>query len=213
MSCRIYLIANAKAGTNNSSRTVIGGYSNFSEIDKEGIAQAKALGSKFLKDNLKFSKIYSSPSIRAQQTARYCLEAMNESISDVELDFFLLALDQGDWEGKPKGDIYTRKEVLDELKNNCWDFIPGDEKKGESQAMVGKRMKKWVKLITQKFSNKSILVFTHSYPIRFLLADLFNLEKDSAYKIPIKNTSISIIEFDKGKFSCLTKNDFSHLNK
>ncbi len=209
MACEIYLIKNADAETNRAYRKGVGGRSNFAEITKNGILQAKALG-KSLK-GIKFNKVYSSPAIRTQQTARYCLEEMGVSPHIIELDSALLELSQGDWEGQPRDEIYGREDFVKGLEKDCWNFVPGDKIKGESQAMVAKRMMDWVKQI--KLTKGKILAFASAYSIKYFLADLLDSDKKLAYKIPVKSASVTIIKYEKGKFTCTIQNDLSHLEK
>ncbi len=205
----IYLIRNAESEVN--FKKTVGGRSNSKKITKKGITQSKKLGARLKK--IKFNVIYCSPAIRTQQTAQFCLKAMGKSPNIIKLEPSLLELSQGDWEGKPKKQIYQRQDVVKALKKDCWNFVPGDTIKGESQAMVAKRMKKWLKQIIKKSPKGNIAAFTHAYTIKYLLADLFNLDKTLAYKIPIDNTSITIIEYKDGKPICAVKNDTSHLGK
>jgi broad specificity phosphatase PhoE len=44
-----------------------------------------------------------------------------------------------------------------------------------------------------------LIVFTHGLAIKFLLAELLNLEKLTAYKIPIDNTSITQLCYKNGE--------------
>ncbi len=60
-------------------------------------------------------------------------------------------------------------------------------------------------------NKSSIAIITHEYVIKFLLAGLFNLDKNSAYKIPIGNASLTCVSYDNGTWKERVRNDTSHL--
>jgi len=212
MTFEIYLIRHAETEVN-VIKDRIGGRSNWAELAKNGIAQAKTLGDKFKNEGITFDAVYSSTAIRTQQTARYCLEAMDQSLHGVELEPSIVELSQGDWEGKPRNNIYSRVDVREGLDNDCWNYVPGDNIKGESQAAVGQRMKVWLEQIVEKHSKGGVAAFTHGLAIKYLLADLFDLDRTTAYKMPIDNTSVTIIRYGDGKPTCTKRNNSSHLER
>ena len=213
MALEIYLIRHGESEVNVDFKHIISGRSNWTELTNNGIVQARTLGNRLRKEGLEFDVIYTSPAIRTQQTARYCLEVMDKSIHDVNLEYDIIELTHGDWEGKLKKEIYSRQEVREGLDQDNWNYVPGDKIKGESQAMVAKRMKGWLERIVEKHTSSKVLVFSHGLAIKYLLTDLFNLDKPTAYKMPIDNTSISMIKFDCGEFTYITRNDSSHLKE
>jgi broad specificity phosphatase PhoE len=212
MVLKIYFIRNGETEANKASRTTVGGRSNDdANLTDEGVSQAKALANRFHEENIEFDSIYISPAIRAQQTANYCIEAMNSNPPVVELKPALLELSQGDWEGLQKEDVYKRRSVIENLKKDCWNFTPGNKIKGESQRMVSERIKKFVDKLVQKHPNGRIALFTHAYPIKFFLANIFDLDKTTAYKIPVNETSITVLRYENEEFKLVKQNDYSHL--
>jgi broad specificity phosphatase PhoE len=216
MSLEIYLIRHAETEANCSFRDKIMGRSNWVKLTLNGIAQSEALGECLRTENLAFDAFYSSPAIRTQQTARYSLNASGRLYIPVKLEPALLELSQGDWEGQDRNIIYSRPDVRDGLDKDGWNHIPGDLVKGESQAMVAQRMRNWVEQMTRQYEEgKSeemrILAFTHDLAIKSLLTELFGWDKRTSYKMPIDNTSINVIKYDNGVYSCIKKNDTTHL--
>ena len=161
MTTELYLVRHAESEMNVIQDEIISGRSNWAELTSKGISQAKNLGKYFLENNFSFDKIYSSPAIRTQQTARYCLEEMKELRRPIELDEQILELSQGDWEGKNRASIYQRPDISKILEKDNWKLIPGDKIYGESQKMVADRMKYWIERISDKHKDGKILAFTH----------------------------------------------------
>ncbi len=212
MSLELYLIRHAETEANCSSRDKIMGRSNWVKLTLNGIAQSEALGERLRTEKVAFDAFYSSPAIRTQQTARYSLNTNGRLYVPVQLDSALLELSQGDWEGKDRDEIYNRKDVRECLDKDGWNHIPGDAIKGESQAMVAQRMANWTEDMVRKYEKGRIIAFTHGLAIKVLLTELFGWDKRIAYKTPIDNTSITIIGYENGAYTCIKKNDTIHLD-
>ena len=80
-----------------------------------------------------------------------------------------------------------------------------------SQYSVAQRMRTWMDHVASE-SDGTIAVFTHGHAIRFLLAGYFGLDKRSAYKAPMENTSITRIKYENGVPTCIVQNDTKHLH-
>ncbi|MEK6845889.1 MAG: histidine phosphatase family protein [Nanoarchaeota archaeon] len=211
MSLEIYLIRHAETEANCSFRDKIMGRSNWVKLTLNGIAQSEALGERLRAEKVAFTAFYSSPAIRTQQTARYSLSG--GLYVPVQLEPALLELSQGDWEGKDRNEIYNRPDVREGLDKDGWNHIPGDVIKGESQAMVAQRMANWTEDMVRKHEEGRIMAFTHGLAIKSLLTLLFDGDKRTSYKTSIDNTSITIINYENGAYSCVKKNDTAHLDK
>ena len=98
------------------------------------------------------------------------------------------------------------------LEKGNWSYVPGDNIKGESPVATVSRMKGWLEQIKEIHNQGKIVAFTHGLAIKYLFTDLLDLDKLTAYKIPIDNTSISILAYENGKFSCPVRNDSTHLD-
>ena len=212
MALEIYLIRHAETEVNTVLKDIIGGRSNWAELTENGIAQAIALGRRLRDEGVTFDAVHSSPAIRAQQTAHYFLEAMGQSIWGVELEQSIIELSQGDWEGKQRKGIYSRQDVREGLDRDSWNYVPGDVVKGESHAAVAQRMRGWLEQTVEKYAPGRVAAVTHALSIKYLLADLFDLDRKTAYKIPVSNASITVISYEDGKPICTKRNDVSHLD-
>lgn len=91
----IYLIRHGESEINLAPE-FIGGRSNWAELTQEGVVQAKLLGNWFNHNGIEFNAVYSSPAIRAQQTARYFCETVNFSLNGIELDRLIETITYGE---------------------------------------------------------------------------------------------------------------------
>lgn len=119
-------------------------------------------------------------------------------------DFTLLEQSAGNWEGQSR-DIYNRPDVRKALDTDNWNYVPGDDKPGESQKMVAERMIAWTEKILADCivsgHNHHIAIFTHGLAIKFMLAELLNLYRPTAYsdkENPIDNASITELCYKNG---------------
>lgn len=114
-------------------------------LNETGIKQAKIV-SENLK-NIKFDKVFSSPLIRACQTAQIIYKGK------IIKDDRLIERDNGDLEGKLKS----------EIKDNI-DFNDPNETKYNIESIVDfrKRINNFFDEIIKKYSGKNILIVTHA---------------------------------------------------
>lgn len=213
MTLDIYLIRHAETEVNKDFKDRIGGRCNWAELTPKGIVQARVLGKRFFEEGLMFDEIYSSPAVRTQQTVRHCLEAMGTLGQPVELMDGLVELTHGDWEGQDRDAIYAREEVQRGLAEDNWNFVPGDEIKGESQGEGARRMKGCITVMVGERTKGKVMVSTHGLAIKYLMAELFGFDKKTAYTVPIDNTSITLVRYQSGSLDLITMNDVAHLKK
>lgn len=197
------LIRHAESKANASQENKIGGHNIETQLTERGKAQSEALGNYFMKNGVVFTAAYSSTAVRAKKTAEICFSKMGSELA-VSIDDRLLEQSPGDWEGQSR-DIYERKDVRLALDTDNWTYIPGDNIKGESQYMVAIRMKSWIKEKVAESMKKDIAqhiaVFTHGLAIKFLLAELLDLDRPTAYgkANPIENASITQLCYSDGE--------------
>lgn len=235
----IYLIRHGETTFNVAGYDIIGGRSPEIQLTSKGIIQAIDLG-KYLKEKVFFDQVYCSTAERAIWTAKYCLKGMEVDLPIIQNEN-LLEQCQGDWEKKSRSTIYQRPDVKANLIYNNWKFIPGDDKKGESQKQCGMRMYNQIMKIIADANNTevNIAIFTHGLSIKYLLAIIFKndpkfkrysyellqqlqpgdkLDEDNpkisdAHHQPIDNTSITQIIYQFGNFSLLSCNSTPHFSK
>ena len=192
---------------NRDSSHLIGGRSNHSPLTETGINQSGFLGQRFLADNIKFDRVYSSTAVRAYQTAKIACEKVQYPIENIILSEEILELNQGDWEGKNRSEIYT-KETLELIKADNWNFIPPN---GESQRAVEYRMLNWLE--KSLFTNEDLIVsvYTHGVAIKCLLRGIMDFTPKLTYKICLDNTSITRLQYKEDGWHLFSINDIAHL--
>jgi len=131
----LYLVRHAQSEMNLEAH-LIGGRSNHVPLSPIGELQGSYLGKRFRNERVRFSRIYSSTAVRTQKTAHLTSHEIEFPVNKIILSEDLLELDQGDWEGQPRSEIYT-SEMLAMINANNWEFTPPH---GESQRMVEERM-------------------------------------------------------------------------
>jgi broad specificity phosphatase PhoE len=209
MTLEIYLVRHGESEINELYRNwtpkekKVCGRNQWSELTEKGILQATLLGNSM--EGMVFNGVYSSPAIRAQQTARYCMQAMGQKWPLYELDDRLSELGQGEWEGQL--DCRVRPErVWEEIEACNWDFKPLN---GESQRDVCERMCNFLdqRIIAGYLENcKAVrqflpdydqrdIIFTHKNAIACLLAPMMNLDKTKVHEMKIEHTSITILKY------------------
>ena len=187
-----YLIRHGEAELNLVD--IVGGRSNSSPLTQKGIEQAKNLTARLRKIGFSDALIVTSPAVRCVNTLMYSLGKNNIGFS---IDCALQELEQGEWVGKPRREVYTSK-VRAEIEDDPWNFkAPG----GESQAEVAERVKL---TISQNYlRSPKIIFFTHGGTIKYLCADLFGW--NNAWKINVDNASITHLKYD-GKWDLIEFN-------
>ena len=210
---KIYLIRHAESEANASNDNLIGGHNLQTKLTKKGELQATDLGNRLKDENVTFDMVYISTAMRTRDTANIVSNLTNYNGEIIEIEE-VLEQDHGDFVGQNRNSIYhERKDVRKKLDENNWEFIPGDVKKGESQKMVAERMNSFVNSIAKTNQYENIAVFSHGLAIKFLLAVLLDSPRNTAYKFPIDNASITCLEFIGGELVLPIEqiNDINHL--
>lgn len=211
-----YFIRHAESLANIDTRNVIGGQNLLVDLSPLGKRQAVALGEKLEEEGVKFIAVYTSTALRTKETANLVLDIL-EYTGPVEATSQLLEQSAGGWEGKSRN-IYQRPDVKAALDQDNWNYVPGDDEPGESKHQVAMRMIDWLNDTLDHFrqfpGNWNIAVFSHGLAIKFLFALLLNYPRNTAYKIPIDNTSVSQLRYVNGKLIHQVSrfNDISHLS-
>jgi broad specificity phosphatase PhoE len=178
---------------------------NDSPLTNLGITQAE-----WLRDRIKDTKIdaiYSSPSGRAFNTAK--IVRGNRDIEIIKHEGLReIGLDQ--WEGLNQEEIRT---VDEEQHKNFWNaphlYVPTTN--GESFQELVDRVTPVVKEIVKNHENENVLVVTHTVTLKAIMTALKNQPIANIWQPPfIKQTSLTVIEFDKEDFNILMHGDASH---
>lgn len=190
----------------------VGGRSDHVHLTENGKKQAELLGERLARTNTIFDKVYSSIANRAYETAIISCQKIGYSIDDIILSEEIVELNQGNWEGKPRKEVYT-PEILKIINSNRWTFKAPN---GESQKDVEERMYNWLEkeILDLSDNDCTIGIYSHGFAIKCLFRKIMNSDPHLTYQIQIDNTSITKFTYNQRKFHNLVfLNDVSHLEK
>ena len=218
MTIRLVLVRHGLSSFN--AKGLIQGRTDDSLLTNEGYEQALKAGKALSKIN--FDKIYSSPLVRAAETAKTIKKSLNKE-KDIIFDKNLLEVDLNEWSGLK----------IDEIKNNFPEIYP--IWKNDPENLILKRSEnKTYKPIQELFDQAhnfiedilkiyldeddvNILVVGHNAILRCLILLLLGKPKQGFRKIRLENASFSILNISSHEKSIKTQieclNQTSHLNK
>lgn len=127
-------------------------------LTREGIEQAKEAVPQIPKS---VNLIYSSPLLRARQTAEIICSALNLPVTFAEE---LTEIKMGSLAGKSWEEMENGKELKEKHRAVKFDYRPYG---GESVEDVKKRLLDFLKKISLKYKNNQVLIITHGGIIRF----------------------------------------------
>ncbi len=211
------LIRHAESLTN-TNPDILGQTDNVS-LSLRGFKQAELLGKRLTKEAGIIDYVYSSPYLRAKDTANISL--MEVSHPPLQLVYDLREYSAGDWTGE------SRKIITPEIKmrmgNMMNGFLPPN---GESIHQVERRASKWLEdnilyneniikdacaLRDRNESPLNIYCFSHGMTIKALLHYIMGFDQSFTWYIDLENTSITKLFFGENGWRLLGINDHSHL--
>ena len=175
----------------NPAGVVYGRLSGF-RLSENGIKQVEKSALYFKR--VKLDKIYSSPLLRARQSAQIIADHVDKKVQISRLLTEVRLVHQG--------------ISLETYHRELQPFIYHSKYQKEGQESIDeitKRMMKFVKLIIKKFENKSVLAVSHGDPILILKTDILGRKFNWTYK---KNNYISTsqwlkLEISDGKYTVI----------
>jgi broad specificity phosphatase PhoE len=180
--------------------------SHDSTLTEFGRDQARALAERFRGEPL--NAVFSSPLKRAAETAEQIAAASGSGLHYVE-DFREIGC--GEYEGVLFEEIKRTRweEFLEWLRNP--DFpAPGGESMNQLYSRVAAALKE---ILTDVEDGKRIAVVSHAGVIRMTLAALVGVPVGVATAFSLSNASVSIFYHRRGRWTCHTWNDTSHLGE
>ncbi len=201
-----------------NKKGIVQGRSDDSYLTKEGYLQAESAGK--VLDDINFDGIYSSPLVRASETALTIEKCLKRNY-EINLDKNLLEVNLEKWSGLTIDEIKNRypddylnwkndAENLTIKNNNNINYQPIKE--------LYLQAKKFTDNLFCTFKNKddkNILIVAHNAILRCLILSLIQRPQRGFRKLKLDNASISIINIDWDKDSIKTQieciNQTSHL--
>ena len=178
----------------NRDRIFAGNYD--AELAELGIVQAKATA-KYIKENYKIDKLYSSNLKRAYSTAKEISEALG---LEIIINPKIREISAGKWEGvkfdeigalSPEDFAVWRENIG---ASRCTD--------GESVYELGQRIMAALTEIAKNDDGKTVAIATHATPIRVSQCIIEHGNLDKMTDVPwVSNASLTIYRYDKGEWN------------
>ena len=193
-------------GESEANRQGVFSGQNDPDLQSKGLKQAQ-LTAKYIADNYKVDKIYSSDLRRAYKTA-VCLAA----ILDLEVisEQNLREINAGAWEGMKFEDlILTYPEEFD-----MWLYHIGRAGcvGGETVEQLGNRTMSALTKIANEHNGKTVVIATHATPIRAAQSLIESGSLEKMENIPwVSNASVSVFEYHTDSWKVIEVNRDEHL--
>ena len=198
----IYLIRHTQA-EGNRYRMMQGFWDG--AVTELGLRQAKSLGRRFAAVPL--DAVYSSDLSRAVLTAEAV--AGNRGLA-VQKRTALRELNIGPWEQKFFGNLCQESPELTERflhDSENW-VLPG----AETFAQVRERGLRELTRIAEENNGRTVAVVSHGATVRCMLSGITGIPLSDAGRLPIcKNTAVTKLQYEDGRFQVEYFNDDSHL--
>ena len=184
----LYIIRHGKTEMN--AKMLMQGRSNH-PLNETGFAQAEEAAERFAEMGVKIDKVYTSPLIRAVQTAEKIAPD-----AEVIVDDRLIEMDYGPYEGM------DLRNPAPEVISFFMDFVNVPAPEGmEPLPAIVKRQGEFLRGIVKEAESKNILISTHAIAMKGALEYLTPESKGSYWAKNIGNCDIYASEVKDGKYS------------
>jgi alpha-ribazole phosphatase len=170
-------------------------------LNETGIGQAQKLALRLSSEP--FDKIYASPLVRAQETAKTIHNGRNIDIVSLPE---LVEMDFGKLEGKTYKEII---EIFPDWNPAVFDFIFAG---GENLESLAIRMQSFVDMLKELDEDSNVLVVTHSGCLRIILCLLLDIDINKWWQFKIDVASLTVVDNVMQGAVLTLLNDTSHLN-
>ena len=176
------------------------------DLQNRGLKQAE-LTAKYITDNYKVDKIYSSDLQRAYKTATCLADILG---MEVTTEKNLREINAGKWEGMKFDDLVLKYEK----DYNIWLSSISDAvcPEGESVRQMGKRVIAALTKIAEENHGKTVVIATHGTPIRAMQSFVRCTTFDEMKNIPwVSNASVSVFEYNDNTWKEIMVSEDKHL--
>lgn len=159
-----------------------------------GLEQADA-SAKYVLENYKIDRIYSSDLCRASRTAQPIAGALGLPL---ELDARLREIDMGLWSGLGFEEAIERFPETERIRKECLGRLRYDG--GESYGDVMERVRAFADEVEKENDGKTVVIASHGGTIRALFSSWLGYGPMEMNRVPIvPNASVSVACVDRGK--------------
>lgn len=207
---RLILVRHGRTQSNKEARI---GTMDDVPIDATGLRQAQAVAERL--KVFKADVLYSSPLLRAQQTAQPISAALNLA---VRLDADLVEFDFGIVSDKTVAEIKQEyPEVHEQMQ--AW-LAMGEEQTGSRPNYPGgedihefeKRMRRFRDKVIDQHTGQVVIAVTHMAVIKGILNLVFNRNLTQRMNCTADNTSVTVIDYHRRVPILRLFNDIHHLD-
>jgi probable phosphoglycerate mutase len=183
-------------------------------LDETGLAQAQVVAQRLRK--LRPDAIYASDLNRAWQTAQtirlaIVQDAAPEPVPGILPEPRLREMSFGDWQGLSYAEIQAKfPNELKAWEGDLTSFCPPG---GESLAQMAARVKAALDDILAHHVDQNLLLVAHGGSLQTLITLATGQKADRMWQFPLRNTSVSEIEFYPSERLITLLNDTCHLEK
>jgi alpha-ribazole phosphatase len=201
---KVFLVRHGETNWNLEMR--FQGRGNIS-LNETGRNQARLLSRRL--SNEKFSEVFSSPLLRARETAEIiaAVHGLTPRLVDGLREIFF-----GDWEGK----IYTEMDEKDRNAVDLWMLNPetGTIPGGESFEQFRERTLRSYEELLSTDHERNFLIVTHAGAIKVLVAGILDIPFSRITRLKLSPSSLTTILYDDWRNPYLDLfNDICHLPK
>lgn len=178
------------------------------DITLTGMKQIENLQQRMAEEPI--DEVYSSDLYRALITAKLGIADCRNL--PVKTDRRLREIDIGPWEAHFFGNLERdHPEETEKFKFDSENYYwPGSETFND----VRERVYEAVEEIAKENDGKTVAIVSHGVSLRCFMSKVCGVDLSDVYTVPIcKNTAISKLTYEDGKFNVVFKNDYSHLGK
>ena len=201
--CHMYLVRHGSTPNNLARPQRLQGRGMDAELADEGHREAKRLATHFAGQRIDL--VFSSPLLRARQTAAPISERLNLQVETVDE---LTESDVGHWEGLYWNEVEER--YPDAYRLYMEDPGVNPYYGGESFGDVQRRVIPTFERLLDANLGRTIVVVAHNSVNRAFLAHLIELPIGRVHNLPQKNGAINHIRYRNGKAKLVTMNWIGH---
>ena len=202
--CLLYLIRHGATANNAMKPPRLQGRRTDPELSEPGREQAAQTASWL--DGKKLDAVYSSPLLRARQTADAIAKSRGFC---VRVDDDLIEVDVGRWEGLAWEDIERRDPEAYRLFMS--DAAVHPYLGGENLSVVQSRVIPAITALMAENPGRHVAVVAHNVVNRAYLTHLMGIPLRSYRSIPQENCGVNLIHHARGKTKLLSVNAVWHL--
>ncbi len=213
--CSFYFIRHAESERNLESH-LVGGRCPTVPLSQRGMLQAAALGERLRDEKIPIDFAYTSPTMRAYDTAAIALTTIHYPLDAIVQVEALNEINQGDWEAERRDNVYHRNNLLYIMRKGPT-FAPPN---GESQERVEQRITNWVhdtfiynREFVRSHNKASIAIFSHAITLKALFHSIMGFDRRFIYLMHCDNASISEFTYNERGWQPKRINDVAHVNK